>query len=240
MGARLGYAVSGVLHLLMGVLAVRLALGHRSADPDQSGALTTLAHSPFGWLLLGLCVVGLGLLGLWQLVQVLRRRPVGNRWKALAKAVLYGAMAGGAAEVLDGTVESSAEQTRDATAWLMTLPFGPVVVGVVGVGVAGAGAYHVVKGATRRFRRDLVEQPSRPVVVAAVVGYVAKGLALIIVGVLFVDAARTHDPNRSSGLDGAMDALLGAPAGPALVIAVGVGFAAYGVYSMARARFART
>lgn len=239
-GARLGYGVSGLLHLLMGLLALRLALGDPSAEADQSGALGALAPSPAGGVLLVLCAVGLGLLALWQLALVLRRRPVGGRAKAAAKAVLYLAMAGGAIGALRGTATSSARQTQDATGWLLSLPFGPVAVGAVGLGIAGAGAYHVVKGATRRFRRDLVEQPARAVVIAAMIGYVAKGLALVVVGALFIEAARTHDPAKSTGLNGALETLLSAPAGPALVIAIGVGFAAYGVYSFARARYART
>jgi hypothetical protein len=71
------------------------------------------------------------------------------------------------------------------------------------------------------------------------VGYVAKGVALGVVGVLFTYAAVTADPDKAKGLDGAVDSLLGAPGGAVIVVLVGIGFAAYGLYSFARARYAR-
>jgi hypothetical protein len=94
----------------------------------------------------------------------------------------------------------------------------------------------------RTFRKDL-EMPSgtagRVVGVLGVVGYVAKGIAVGVVGVLFVVAALTLDPGRASGLDGALKALSALPAGAVLLTAVGAGLAAFGVYTFARARYAR-
>lgn len=70
-------------------------------------------------------------------------------------------------------------------------------------------------------------------------GYVAKGVALGVVGVLFMVAAATNDPEEAGGLDAALRSLLELPAGTALLTAVGLGITAYGVYSLARARYAR-
>ncbi len=148
-------------------------------------------------------------------------------------------MAAAAGAFVNGQRSSSTRQARDVTAQLMALPFGVWVVGLVGLAVVGVGVYHVVKGLRRRFTKDLVEHPNSAVVAAAVIGYVAKGVALIATGGLFIQAAFTHDPSGSTGLDGALSALLKAPAGSALVIGIGVGFAAYGLYSFARARYAR-
>lgn len=239
-GARLGYAVSGALHILMGVLALRLALGDTRAEPDQSGALTALAATPVGWLLLGLCLLGFLLLAVWQGVQVVRRNPVGGRGRAAAKAIVYLVLAGGALGFLIGRPSSSVAQTSDITARLLAWPLGWLLVAVVGVAVVGVGCFHLVKGARQSFRDDLVEDPGRGVVVLGMVGFLAKGLALIAVGALFVQASWTHDPTKSTGLDGALNALLRLPAGSLLVGAVGLGFAAYGLYSFARARYAHT
>lgn len=75
--------------------------------------------------------------------------------------------------------------------------------------------------------------------VTGTLGYVAKGIALGVVGVLFVVAALTSDPEESTGLDGAMQTLAEQPYGTFLLLGVGVGIALYGVYSFARARYAR-
>ena len=56
---------------------------------------------------------------------------------------------------------------------------------------------------------------------------------------LFVVAAVQHDPQQAGGLDSAFATLAAQPFGVALLVAVGLGFAAYGLYSFARARYAR-
>ena len=49
--ARAGFAVSGILHLLIGVVAIRLAMGGEG-KADVSGAVQQLASQPAGPLLL--------------------------------------------------------------------------------------------------------------------------------------------------------------------------------------------
>ena len=66
-----------------------------------------------------------------------------------------------------------------------------------------------------------------------------KGVALAIVGVLFVTAAATANPSKATGLDGALHTLRDQPAGVALLVIVALGFIAYGIYSFARARYGR-
>ena len=46
--ARGGYVPSGLLHLTIGYLAIRIALGSRGETPDQSGPLAALAAKPGG------------------------------------------------------------------------------------------------------------------------------------------------------------------------------------------------
>jgi hypothetical protein len=53
---------------------------------------------------------------------------------------------------------------------------------------------------------------------------------------LFAYAALTHDPDKSGGLDQALVKVLDQPFGPALLAAIAVGFACFGVFCFARAR----
>jgi len=101
------------------------------------------------------------------------------------------------------------------------------------------GAYHVWKGATEGFLRDLEKDPGTWPVRAGVVGYIAKGVALAVVGGLFGLAALHSNPKEAKGLDGALRALKDQPFGPGLLTAVALGIAAYGIYSFSRARHAR-
>ena len=69
---------------------------------------------------------------------------------------------------------------------------------------------------------------------AGVIGYIAKGIALALVGVLFVTAAAQNSASKATGLDGALRSLRQQAFGPWLLTAVGLSIAAYGVYSFAR------
>lgn len=236
-GARLGFAASGLLHVLIGWVALQLALGTgESASADQEGALRMLAGNPVGEVLLWLTVVGFALLALWQLTEAAVRRGAGDRVKALGKAVVYGVLAWTAFRVVEGAGGSGGS---GSTAGLLGSTGGRLLVGVAGLVVIGVAVYHVWKGWTRAFLRDLREHPGRRVVTAGRVGYVAKGGALALVGGFLVASAAGADGDQPEGLDGALRSLAELPFGTVLLIAAALGFAAFGVYSFARARYAR-
>lgn len=236
-GARLGYAASGVLHLLLGWLALQLALGH-AATADQNGALTALAGTGIGKVLLWVLLAGFILLGVWQVAEAIGRYGK-QRIKPAAKAVVYLALAWTTFSVLRGSGASGNQQSSGTAARLMTYPAGRLLVGAIGVLVVVVGVHHVVKGWKEKFLTDLRVHPNGGVVLAGRIGYVAKGIALALVGGLFVSAALTADPTKAKGLDGALRSLLALPLGRVLLVLVAVGLAAYGIYSFARARYAR-
>ena len=118
-------------------------------------------------------------------------------------------------------------------------PGGRALVGLVGLGVVAIGAYHVYKGWAKNFLQDLQEHPGDWAVHAGRVGYIAKGLALAVVGGLFVVAALREQPSRATGLDGALRTLREAPLGTGLLTAVAAGLVCFGVYCFARSRYAR-
>ncbi|MBZ2198919.1 DUF1206 domain-containing protein [Occultella gossypii] len=238
-GARVGYAASGVLHLLIGWLALQLAWGGGSGSADSSGAFTQLGSTPVGAVLLWAVTAGFALLGLWQLTELIGPGEAKDKVKNLGKAVLYLVLAGTALRIAAGGSSGGGEQTSSMTGTLMAQPFGRILVAVVGAVVIGVGIYHVVKGVRSTFLRDLRENPGRWVTWAGRLGYIAKGVALAIVGGLFVVAAVQSDPEGAEGLDGALRSLLELPFGSVLLTVVAFGIAFYGVYSFGRARYAK-
>jgi hypothetical protein len=236
-GARLGYAASGLLHVLIAWVALQVAWTGSGQSADQNGALQTLAGNGLGRALLWLVVVGFAALGLWQVTEAVARHDTGERAKAAAKAVVDLVLAWTALSVVRGSGGSGGGQTVTAT--LLSSTGGRLLIGAVGVGVVVVGGYHVVKGWTRRFLRDLRESPGRWPVAAGRVGYVAKGLALAVVGALLVLAAVRGNPSQGQGLDAALRTVAALPLGTALLTAAAVGFAAFGVYSFARAQHAK-
>lgn len=242
--ARLGYVGTGILHLLLGWIGVQVAIGHTADSADQSGALGLLAESPWGKALLVVTAVGCAVLALYQLTKVFARGiaddgPLG-RGKSAATCLVYAAFGYSALRFALGKHSSSKQQSTDMTAQLMSSLWGRLVVGLIALVLLGIGGYHVVKGWTRKFvRADLEENPGTWVVVVGWIGYVAKGLALIAVGVLFALAAIKRTTADAGGLDTALRRLRDLPFGSALLIAVSLGLAAYGIYSFARARYTR-
>ena len=244
LAARGGYAVSGVLHVLIGLLAVQVALGGGGESADQSGALAQIADTPFGGAMLWVGAVALLALAAWQAAEAIRGQgETSDRAKSAAKAVVYLALAVSAAAFATGSGSSSEGQTQDATAGLMEAPGGRVLVVVVGLGVIAVAVHHVVKGVRRTFLDDLRGVPrgqaGNAVTTAGTVGYVAKGVALALIGFAFVVAGITSDPAQAQGLDGALHELRDQPAGIAALLAVGLGLACYGAYSFVRSRYAR-
>jgi hypothetical protein len=241
--ARVGHGVNGMLHGLIGGLAIAVALG-AGQDADQTGALSALAANPAGAVLLWVVVIGLGALGLWSLLQTAlvresdRKRRWADRLSEGGKAVAYLALAATAARFATGGSADSQEQTQDFSASLLAQPFGVLLLGIVALVVIGIGVYFVVKGVRKKFLEDIREPggtAGQATEVLGVVGFVAKGVALAVAGILFAVAAFTTDPERATGLDGALKSLAELPFGAAVLIAIGVGFLAYGVFCVVRA-----
>lgn len=252
--ARVGLIAYGLVHLALAWLALRLAWGTSSEPADQSGALETLADSPAGTPLLWVLAVGLIALAAWQALEVgrwrfglsssgsARTRAVKKSAKALAKAAVYAALAVLAIRIATGSGGSSSQQQQDTAAGVFGWPGGRWLVGAAGLVLVGIGAYHVYKGVTTRFLKeiDLGEAPpsaTRLVTRLGQVGYPGKGIALGVVGGLLTYAAITFDPAKASGLDGAMRTILDAPAGQWLLTLVALGIAAFGAYLFVRARY---
>ncbi|WIB00541.1 MULTISPECIES: DUF1206 domain-containing protein [unclassified Curtobacterium] len=248
--ARAGFVGSGVVHLLLGYLVVLLGVGNGSSgrETDQSGALQQLAAVPGGIVLLWVVAVGTAALTLHLLVEAVvggrsdSARGWAARAKAVGKAVVYGVVSYSAVTFALGAGKSSSGSSRSAAATALATPGGVFLLLAVAAVAVVVGVALVVIGCRRSFWKQLVRprQPlDRVVSVLGTVGYVGKGIAVVVVGVLVAVAGFRSDPDQASGLDGAFDALHGLPAGSAVLVAVGVGFLAYGVYSFFRARYAR-
>lgn len=244
-GARVGYAISGVLHLLIGWIALQVALSASNKSADESGALQTLAGNPVGRFTLWVGVVGFLALGVWEFASAVaaRPRPDSSLWaeraKSISKAAVHFVLAYTCYSAAQGRPNSDKAKSADFTSSLLQQTGGRVLVAGLGLAVIAIGAYHVVKGWKRKFLSDLDEHPGTLATRAGVAGYVAKGIVLVLVGILFIAAAMQNSSAKATGLDGALRALRQQAFGPWLLTGVALGIAAYGFYSFARARHAR-
>src|SRR4051794_38774419 len=72
--SRAGFAARGAIYAIIGILAIKLALGAGGKTADQSGALKTIANQPFGEVLLILVAIGLAGYALWRFMHALLGR----------------------------------------------------------------------------------------------------------------------------------------------------------------------
>jgi hypothetical protein len=250
--ARAGLIAYGVVHLLIGWLAVQIAWsasGSKSAD--TSGALKTLADQPFGKVLVWLVAVGLVALALWQASEAIwgyrtseGAERVRKQVTSGARAVIYAALGVSSALVALGSGSSSSQSQQQATSGVLAWPAGRTIVVVTGLIIIGVGVAHVVKGVKKSFAEEIDTSSMSPVAregVARVgqIGYIAKGLALGLVGGLLSYATLTFDRQKAQGLDGALETILAQPFGRFLLTAVALGFVAFGAFAILQSRYRR-
>src|SRR5918995_6556344 len=75
--ARAGLVSRGVIYAIIGVLAIKLALGDGGKTTNQKGALQTIVEQPFGKALLILMAVGPAGYAIWRLVRAGLRHGAG-------------------------------------------------------------------------------------------------------------------------------------------------------------------
>jgi hypothetical protein len=241
----IGLASYGVLHLVLAWIALRLVLGRRG-DASQQGALSQLSRQPLGGVLLWIMAIGLFTLTVWQAIEATIGRDqdgrdgrMRRRLTSAGRAVVYLALGLLAVGVAMGSASGSGKGEETLSAKLMSVPFGQVLVAAVGAAVIGVGIAQIVKGVKQKFTEDL-DRGVRPAVRRlATVGYCVKGIALSIIGGLFVWAAVTYDPKKAGGMDAALSTVREQPFGTVLLAIMAAGIACFGVYCFFWARMAR-
>lgn len=245
--ARGGYVANGFVHLLIGSLIVAVAFGGER-DADQTGAFRAVAELPLGFIALWAAATLLAALGVWHLAEGMlasRRRRGAGAWglrvSEWGQAVVFLFFGGLSAAVALGARPQADETARDASRGILALPGGVFAIVLVGVGVAIAGVVFVVMGVRRSFRSKMTIPDGavgRVVEGLGVAGFIAKGVALGSLGGVLIVAAVRSRADEAGSLDAAIRALLDLSFGREIVVVVGAGLIAYGVFTVFRARYA--
>jgi hypothetical protein len=240
-----GLVARGVLYLALAVLALELVFGNGGETADPRGAMHDLAHTDFGIFILVILVIGFVGFALLHLYRAILNpdNKTSRRVNDVFWAVVNGALAVLAASFLFSP--SKSEGDTDATdktlsAKVMDMSGGRLLVGLVGLALLAYGLYLLWRAfdndrQDERAVLDAAPEETPAVRTLARIGNVARGAILGFIGVLVLVAAIQHDPNETEGLDGALKRLLDHSLGEIAVVLVALGFAAFGVYSIARA-----
>jgi len=247
--ARIGLAARGVIYILIGWLAIELALGHGAHRPDQQGALQLLAGKSYGLVTLWLLGIGFAGYSLWRLSEAAfgvtgEGMAAGPRVKSLVRAIVYAFLAYLTFTVISGTSSNQTRKQQDLTATVMHHSGGQWLVGLVGLIIVVVGLTLVAEGIRRTFMKNLrtnqMSHRTRVVVERlGMIGTTARGVAFAIVGALIIDAAVTFSPKKSGGLDKALLALRHQAFGEFLLLIVALGVFIFGVYGLCEARWRR-
>lgn len=235
-----GLICYGVVHILVGYIALQIAWGGSGQDQEasQKGALAELSAQPFGAVLLWIIVVGLFALTIWQGIEAIwghRDRPAGMKRirKQLGsggRAVAYAVIAIAAMSILLGSGGSGANSEESLSARLMSNPVGRLLVIAIGITIIVLGVRLVRRGIKKKFTEDLAGGVGQNVVRLGQAGYIVKGIAFAIVGGLFGWAGITYDAEKAGGLDDALRTVHDAPFGAILLTVMALGLIAFGIY----------
>ena len=245
--ARLGLLARGLVYVLIGLLALQIALGHHpSQQANQQGALSEIAGKSFGQALLWIIAIGFLGYAVWQAGDAIggfhsmQRGRNGKRFEAAVKAVIYLGFALMAAKTAMGS--SSDQGGSGLTAKMLGWPGGQLLVGAAGVVLVIVGLVQAWQGFQKKFLERmslgrLHHSARRAVEKVGQVGYTARGAVFAVFGALVITAAVQFDPKKAHGLDVALMELAKKPFGSFLLVLAALGLICFGAFSFVESRY---
>jgi hypothetical protein len=238
---RLGFAARGLLYVLIAYLAI--AAGR---TPGSSDVLRSMADGGASRLLLGLIALGLLAYGAWRCLEAwFDLDAAGSDGKGvltrLGQAlsgvihVMLGLFAAGLALHLIGQ-GGGGEGADKATGFVMKLPGGELMVRLLAAGFVLGGLAHAWSAYRLKFLKQLDPAAARREWVkwSGRLGYLARGVVFVLIGVLLWRAAGAHNPEQAGGMGEALSSLSGTNR---KLVAAGLGL--FGVFSFVQAVYRR-
>jgi hypothetical protein len=250
---RVGLVGQGVVATIVGLLAIRIAIGEKDEAATSQGAVAWLAQQPFGKFLLVALTVALFALAIWRLLCALMGDPVegsepkdrvkyavlGFIYLSLAITTLGITIANWTGEGdTEGSGETGDEGSQQATSTLFDWPAGRWLVGILGAAIIGYAGYNFYKQViTKKFAERLEGDDSSWVVRLGLIGYTAQSLVYAVIGFFFIQAAIAFKSKTAKGPSGALIELADTAWGKWLLWVIAIGLFAYGIFCIAEAKY---
>src|SRR5450759_838881 len=146
---RLGYGVRGVIYIVMGILAVQVALGKGGALASPQDAIAAIGKQPAGMILLWVILIGILAYAVWGLVRAIwdpldKGQDVKGllaRFGFLASALGYGFLAYTTYGYIKGASQSANGSQTQLLTSVMAMPLGRWAIGLLGLIVLVVGLY---------------------------------------------------------------------------------------------------
>jgi hypothetical protein len=253
--AEFGFYTKGFLFVVIGVLAILVAMGDRSGKlADPTGALTLIAQFTYGKILLVIFIAGAFGHGAWNILRGVADvdnagknfQGIFKRSIAVSVGLFYFFLAWTAWSIVlshQVTVENGTVQ-KTLTGLILALPLGAVLVFLIGLVVIGAGVSECYRGVTGKFQedfrlRELQGGKRKVVTVLGALSFTARAVIFGLMGYFFIMAAIQADPNAAMGIDGALRTLGSSSYGKILLFIAATGLICHGILSLYEARYRR-
>ena len=254
--ARFGFYSKGFLFIVIGMLAILVALGYQAGKlADATGAFGVIAQSTLGKLLLIVFISGAIGHGIWNILRgVADIDNAGGKTVGIIKRIIpvgvgifYFGLAWSAWSLVAAARVSTenGEVQKTLAAILLALPLGAVLLFLIGLSVMGAGVHECYSGISGKFRENYKEYKigkyfsSEIITVLGVLSFTARALIMLLTGYFLITAAFALDPNEAVGIDGALLSLAQTYYGKILLFVTAAGLVCHGVLSLYEAKYRR-
>lgn len=242
---RAGYSARGVVYTIVGGLALTAAIYGGQAQ-GTTNALADLRSQAWGVAALWLIAVGLWAYTVWRFIDAeMDLEDYGSGAKGtiariglVITGIIHAAIGVSVASTALSGGNGSSDGTESAVAKLMSMPYGPWLVGAAGLAAIGAGIYYAYKGIAEKYKEHIRVTPTaRRLDPVMKFGCVAQGVVITIIGVMIVYAALTTNPEQAGGTGEALDQIRSAPFGRVLLGVIALGLIGFAVENFVEAAY---
>lgn len=249
--ARIGLAAKGVVHCLVGGLALMAAFGMGGQQGDSQDALRFLYDKPLGVIMLIILAIGLVGYAVWRFIQAIKDPDQnGTDKKGLVTRIGFGfsgiVYVGFSFFIVKmllngGNSGGGGGGQQEAIAEVLSKPFGQIVIFIVGAIVIIRGLYHVYRGWSGKFKKHIYDggmnQKARQFFDrAGKLGYSARGIVWALIGFFIIQAALKADPSEAEGTSGVFE-FLESTGGSILLGVIALSFFCYGLFMFVKAKY---
>ena len=245
--AKSGFFMKGVVYFLIGILATMTAFGLGGEINGKSGIFQFILEQPFGRILLAIVSIGLFGYTAWRWTQsfIAPEKDKNdltsklNRIGYFFSGFTYGTLASFAMKMaIEGVSNDTGGGRTTVIAKILELPAGAILVGIMALVIIGKGGYEIWKGISNKHMEKVTNlgfKTKEAVRKAGQVGYISRGIVLLIIGYITGRAAIASNASMAGGTKSAFEFMFSTTSAW-LVGLVAFGLALYGLFMVIRAK----
>ena len=252
---RFGFIVRGAIYVLIGFLALKLALGAGGTAANPTSVITLIGRQPYGKLLLIVVAIGLAGYSLWGFVRALLD-PLhrGNDMKGLVdragflfSGISYGLLLIPTLQTFFNKSTSGAQATAASggvPASLLSGSNGQWLVMALGVFWIAIGIGQLIIAYQEQFMNylntgQMNAEERKSAELLGRIGYAARGIVFGLIGLILLQIAPSSTAAHGAGFDAALNTLARGPFGALELGVVAFGLVLFGAYSAVAAKWTR-